>query len=67
MVARHLEAVRQADQWMKVSSLHPWVVNPLALSTQLTAVVCCRTSRRGPDRSPTCFKGMATRYSGLRP
>jgi hypothetical protein len=22
-VARHLEAVRQAEQWMKVSSLHP--------------------------------------------
>jgi hypothetical protein len=23
MVARHLEAVRQAEQWMKVSSRHP--------------------------------------------
>jgi hypothetical protein len=27
-VARHLEAVRQAEQWMKVSSLNSCVVNP---------------------------------------
>jgi hypothetical protein len=27
-VARHLEAVRQAERWMKVSSLNSWVVNP---------------------------------------
>jgi hypothetical protein len=39
-VARHLEAVRQAEQWMKVSSHHPWVVNPLALSTHLMCLVC---------------------------
>jgi hypothetical protein len=32
-VARHLEAVRQAEQWMKVSSLNSGVVNPLLLST----------------------------------
>jgi hypothetical protein len=38
-VARHLEAVRQAEQWMKVSSLHPWVVSPLALSTHLVCLV----------------------------
>jgi hypothetical protein len=40
MVARHLEAVRQAKQWMKVSSHDPCVVNPLALSTHLMCVVC---------------------------
>jgi uncharacterized membrane protein len=39
-VARHLEAVRQAEQWMKVSSLDSRVVNPLLLSTHLTCVVC---------------------------
>jgi hypothetical protein len=27
-VARHLEVVRQAEQWMKVSSRNSWVVNP---------------------------------------
>jgi uncharacterized membrane protein len=27
-VARHLEAVRQAEQWMKVSSRNSWVINP---------------------------------------
>jgi hypothetical protein len=39
-VARHLEAVRQAERWMKVSSHNPRVVNPLALSTHLMYVVC---------------------------
>jgi hypothetical protein len=39
-VARHLEVVRQAEQWMKVSSHNSWVVNPLALSTHLMCVVC---------------------------
>jgi hypothetical protein len=33
-VARHLEAVRQAEQWIKVSSLSSEVVNPLLLSTR---------------------------------
>jgi hypothetical protein len=37
-VARHLEAVRQ--QWMKVGSQNPGVVNPLALSTHLMRVAC---------------------------
>jgi hypothetical protein len=44
-VARHLEAVRQAEQWMKVSSLNSLVVNPLLLSTHWTCVVCA--GRRG--------------------
>jgi hypothetical protein len=44
-VARHLEAVRQAEQWMKVSSRNSCVVNPLALSTHLMCIVCA--GRRG--------------------
>jgi hypothetical protein len=39
-VARHLEAVRQAEQWMNVSSRNSLVVNPLALSTRLMCAVC---------------------------
>jgi hypothetical protein len=39
-VARHLEVVRQVEQWMKVSIHHPCVVNPLALSTHLMCLVC---------------------------
>jgi hypothetical protein len=66
-VARHMEAMRQAEQWMKVSSRHLGVVNPLVLSTQLTCVACCRMLRRGPGRSPTCFKGTATQYFGRKP
>jgi hypothetical protein len=34
-VAKHLEAIRQAEQWMKVSSRSLGVVNPLSLSTLL--------------------------------
>jgi hypothetical protein len=32
-VAKHLEAIRQAEQWMKVRSRSLGVVNPLSLST----------------------------------
>jgi hypothetical protein len=32
-VAKHLEAIRQAEQWMKVRSRNLGVVNPLSLST----------------------------------
>jgi hypothetical protein len=35
-VAKHLEAIRQAGQWMKVSSRSFGVVNPLLLSTRVT-------------------------------
>jgi hypothetical protein len=38
-VARHLEVVRQAEQWMKVSSHNSRVVNPLQLSTHLMCLV----------------------------
>jgi hypothetical protein len=34
-VAKHMEAIRQAEQWMKVSSRSLGVVNPLSLSTLL--------------------------------
>jgi hypothetical protein len=44
-VARHLEAVHQAEQWMKVSNFISRVVNSLLLSTHLTCVVCA--GRRG--------------------
>jgi hypothetical protein len=67
-VARHLEAMRQAEQWMKVSCQYSGVVDLLwILSTQLTSVVCCRTSRRDPARSLACSRGMATQCSGRRP
>jgi hypothetical protein len=67
-VARHLEAMCQAEQWMKVSRRYPWVVNlPHMLSTQVTAVVCCRMSWRDPDENLTCSKDTATQCSGRRP
>jgi hypothetical protein len=59
--ARHLEAMCQAQQWMKVSCRYSEVVDLLWIpSTQLTSVVCCRTSRRGSARSLACSKGTAT-------
>jgi hypothetical protein len=68
VVARHLEAMRQAEQWMKVSCRYCEVVNlPWILSTQLTIVACYRMSRRDPARSLACSRGMATQCSGRRP
>jgi hypothetical protein len=59
-VARHLEAVRQAEQWMKVSSQS-------SVAKYSCDMCClCRTSWRGPARSPTCCKASATPCSGLK-
>jgi hypothetical protein len=38
MVARHLEAVRQAEQWMKVSSLNSW--SSQSFSVEYPSDVC---------------------------
>jgi hypothetical protein len=35
-VAKHLEAIRRAEQWMKVSGRSLRVTNPLSLSTLVT-------------------------------
>jgi hypothetical protein len=65
-VARHLEAVRQAEQWMKVSSLE-LLSNQSSIVEYSVDVCClCRTSWRGPARSQACCKASATRCSGLR-
>jgi hypothetical protein len=45
MVARHLEVVHQAEQWMKVNSLSFRVVNPLLFEYSLTCIFCA--GRRG--------------------
>jgi hypothetical protein len=44
MVARHLEAVRQAKQWMKVSSRNSW--SSQSFSVEYSSDICClcRTS-----------------------
>jgi hypothetical protein len=65
-VARHLEAVRQAEQWMKVSRLE--LLSSQSSVVEYSCDVCClcRTSWRGPARSPTCCKASATRCSGMK-
>jgi hypothetical protein len=47
-VARHLEAMRQAEQWMKVSSHNP--LSSQSFSVEYPSDVCClrRTSLSGP-------------------
>jgi hypothetical protein len=47
-VARHLEVVRQAEQWMKVSSHNP--LSSQSFNVEYPSDVCClhRTSLRGP-------------------
>jgi hypothetical protein len=66
MVARHLEAVRQAEQWMKVSSRNSW--SSQSFSAEYPSDICCpcRMSQRGPVRSPACFKASVTQCFGPR-
>jgi hypothetical protein len=59
-VARHLEAVRQAEQWMKVSSRNSWSSQSFSVEDPSNICCLCWTSRRGPARSPACFKALAT-------
>jgi hypothetical protein len=65
-VARHLEAVRQAEQWMKVSSRNSWSSQSFSVEYPSDIYCLCRTSQRGPARSPACFKASATQCFGLR-
>jgi hypothetical protein len=59
-VARHLEAVRQTEQWMKVSSRNSWSSQSFGVEYPSDICCLCRTSQRDPARSPTCFKASAT-------
>jgi hypothetical protein len=66
MVAKHLEAVRQAEQWMKVSS-RSFLSSQSSIVEYSCDLSClCRMLRRGPATSPTCCKAMVTRCSRLR-
>jgi hypothetical protein len=47
-VARHLEAVCQAEQWMKVSSHDPLSSQSFSVEYPSDASCLCRTSLRGP-------------------
>jgi hypothetical protein len=47
-VARHLEAVRQAEQWMKVSSRDYWSSQSFSVEYPFDVNCLCRTSLRGP-------------------
>jgi hypothetical protein len=44
MVARHLEAVRQAEQWMKVSSRNSWSSQSFSIEYPSDICYLCRTS-----------------------
>jgi hypothetical protein len=48
MVARHLEAVRQAEQWMKVSSRNSLSSQSCSVEYPFDVNCLCRTSLRGP-------------------
>jgi hypothetical protein len=47
-VARHLEAVRQAEQWMKVSSRNSWSSQSCSVEYPFDVNCLCRTSLRCP-------------------
>jgi hypothetical protein len=65
-VAKHLEAIRQAEQWMKVSSRSFLSSQSSVVEYSCDLSCMCRTLRRGPPTSPICCKAMVTRCSGLR-
>jgi hypothetical protein len=65
-VAKHLEAIRQAEQWMKVSSRSFLSSQSSVVEYSCDLSCLCRTLRRGPATSPICCKAKVTRYSGLR-
>jgi hypothetical protein len=65
-VAKHPEAIRQAEQWMNVSS-HSFLSSQSSVVEYSCDLSClCRTLRSGPATSRTCCKDMATRCSELR-
>jgi hypothetical protein len=65
-VAKHLEAIRQAEQWMKVSSRSFLSSQSSAVEYSCDLSCLCRTLRSGPATSRTCCKAMETRCSELR-
>jgi hypothetical protein len=65
-VAKHLEAIRQAEQWMKVSSRSFLSSQSSVVEYSCDLSCLCRMLRRGPATSPICCKAMVTRCSGLR-
>jgi hypothetical protein len=65
-VAKHLEAIRQAEQWMKVSSRSFLSSQSSVVEYSCDLSCLCWTLQRGPATSPICCKAMVTRCSGLR-
>jgi hypothetical protein len=65
-VAKHLEAIRQAEQWIKVSS-RSFLSSQSSVVEYSCDLSCrCRMLRSGPATSRTCCKAMETRCSELR-
>jgi hypothetical protein len=65
-VAKHLEAIRQAEQWMKVSSRS--LLSSQSFVVEYSCDLSClvQTLRSGPATSRTCYWTMATRCSEPR-
>jgi hypothetical protein len=65
-VAKDLEAICQAEQWMKVSSRSFLSSQSSVVEYSCDLSCLCRTLRNGPATSRTCCKAMETRCSELR-
>jgi hypothetical protein len=65
-VAKHLEAIRQAEQWMKVSSYSFLSSQSSVVEYSCDLSCLCRTLQSGPATNRTCCKAMETRCSELR-
>jgi hypothetical protein len=64
-VAGNLEAMQQAEQWMKVHDCTLELSSSSRKSTQMI-VAFCRMLWRGPERSLKCSRGMEMRCSGQK-
>jgi hypothetical protein len=60
MVARNLESMRQAEQWMKVHDSTLEESNSTRTEYSMMVVALCRMSWRDPDNNQTRSKGMVT-------
>jgi hypothetical protein len=66
MVARNLESMRRAEQWMKVRCDTLSSRIPQGMEYSMLIVVLCRMSSRDLDKNLTCSRGMVTQCSVRR-
>jgi uncharacterized membrane protein len=65
-VARNLESMRRAEQWIKVRCSISSSRTPSIVEYSILIVALCRMSWRDPDKNLICSRGVVTQYSVQR-